>query len=195
MLKPDIRGLQADDQFMWEAAYFWLWPVARSAARRKLGPSCEADVEDVASAAIVEAAEQVGDVSSFEELKALTGIIARRRAVDHIRRMQAERRGGGRIESLAGREEEQAEERDPLAEVDSVELARVVARLLSRLSPKQRDLLRAYHQEGLTQAEIAERFGIPPGTVAVTLSRGLRALRTELERHPRLLKELKERLR
>lgn len=195
MLKPDIRSLQAGDGRMWETAFYWLWPIACGAAQRHLGNSYPADVEDVAVASITEAAELVGRVSSFEELKALTGVISSRKAVDHVRRMRAERRGGGKVESIEGREDLAAERKDPLAGVEAAELAKVLVDLMDRLPENHRKLLQAYYLEGMKQAELAERFGMPMGTVGVTLSRALKALRAELARHPRLLKELQEPLR
>src|SRR6266849_2439014 len=105
MLKPDIRSLQGGDSRMWEVAFHWLWPVAWSAAQRRLATFAPAEVEDVAVGAIRDAAEEVqaGKVDSFDELKALTGVIASRRALDHVRRMQAERRATGATETIEGR--------------------------------------------------------------------------------------------
>jgi hypothetical protein len=111
MLKPDIRSLQTGDARMWDVGFHWLWPVACAAANRRLATFAPAEVEDVAVGAIREAAEQVqaGKVESFEDLKALTGVIASRRALDLIRRMQAERRASGMTQTMEAREAEAAE--------------------------------------------------------------------------------------
>lgn len=197
MLKPDIRNLQAGDRFMWDCAFHWLWPLAWSAAKRRLANFAPAEIEDVAVEAIREAAEKVqaGEVESFEELKALTGIIARRRALDHIRRMQAERRATGATESIEGHEELASATPDPLEQVNSKDLARLLMNLTEKLLEHQQRLLRLYYLDGLKQAELAERLNMPMGTVGVTLSRALESLRVELRKHPQLMKELLEALR
>lgn len=197
MLKPDIRSLQAGDARMWDVAFYWLWPVACAAANRRLATFAPAEVEDVAVGAIREAAEQVqaGKVESFEDLKALTGVVASRRALDLVRRMQAERRAAGMTETMEGREDLASTEPGPLERVDSHELAKLLTALAAKLPERQRQLLQAYYAEGLKQAELAKAFGMPMGTVGVTLSRALESLREELRKQPQLMKELLEALR
>ena len=197
MLKPDIRSLQTGDRFSWECAFYWLWPVAWSAAQRRLVTFAPAEVEDVAIGAVSEAAEEVqaGNVRSFEELKALTAVIANRRALDYVRRMQAERRATDITETLEGREEPRSLVFNPLNEVNVKEVAELLVELAEKLPERHRELLKAYYLGGLKQAELAENFGMPIGTVGVTLSRALESLREELQKHPRLMKELKEAMR
>lgn len=197
MLKPDIRSLQTGDRFSWECAFYWLWPVAWSAAQRRLVTFAPAEVEDVAIGAVSEAAEEVqaGNVRSFEELKALTAVIANRRALDYVRRMQAERRATDITETLEGREEPRSLVFNPLNEVNVKEVAELLVELAEKLPERHRELLKAYYLGGLKQAELAEKFGMPIGTVGVTLSRALESLREELQKHPRLMKELKEAMR
>lgn len=197
MLKPDIRSLQAGDARMWDVAFYWLWPVACAAANRRLATFAPAEVEDVAVGAIREAAEQVqaGKVENFEDLKALTGVVASRRALDLVRRMQAERRAADMTETMEGREDLASTEPGPLERVDSHELAKLLTALAAKLPERQRQLLQAYYVEGLKQAELAKAFGIPMGTVGVTLSRALESLREELRKQPQLMKELLEALR
>jgi RNA polymerase sigma-70 factor (ECF subfamily) len=197
MLKPDIRSLRAGDRFMWDCAFHWLWPIAWSAAQRRLAACAPADIEDVAVGAIREAAEKVqaGKVESFEELRALTSVISGRRALDHIRRMQAERRASGATESIEGREELPSAAPGPLERVNAQDLARLLMSLTAKLPNHQQRLLKAYYLYGLKQAELAETFGVPIGTVGVTLSRALESLRAELQKQPQLMKEFLEALR
>ena len=182
---------------MWDFAFFWLWPVAWSAAHCRLGRVAPADVEDVAIAAVREAAEMVraGRVASFERLKARVGVIATRRAVDHLRRMQAERRRVRSTESMEGQEDLASAGPGLVEEVEAVELASLLVRLAARLPEHQRRILLGYYFEGLKQEELAEKLDVPIGTVGVTLSRAREALRSELEKHPALMKELLERVR
>jgi RNA polymerase sigma-70 factor (ECF subfamily) len=198
MLKPDIRSLQAGDARSWEIAYsVWLWPVAYSAAQRRLATLAPEEIEDIAVGAIQEAAElvQAGKVESFDDLKALTGVIASRRALDRVRRLQAQRRSAGLTETMEGREDLASPEPGPLERVDANELARMLTALAAKLPGRQRQLLQAYYLEGMKQAELAQAFGMPMGTVGVTLSRALASLREELAKQPQLMKELLEALR
>ena len=197
MLKPDIRNLQTGDRFMWDCAFHWLWPVAWAAAHRRLATLAPAEVEDVAIGAIREAAEQVqaGKVGSFDELKALTGVIASRRALDLVRRMQAERRAAGVTETTESRDDLASSAPGPLEQVDAHDLAKLLMGLAAKLPERQRQLLKAYYLDGLKQADLAEKFGMPMGTVGVTLSRALESMREELRKQPQLMKELLEGLR
>jgi len=80
----------------------------------------------------------------------------------------------------------------PLAPVEDAQLPpqadsaeRILERMIVRegldaLSPAHREVLRLAHEEGLTQSQIAERLGLPLGTVKTRLFHGLRALRAVL---------------
>ena len=52
---------------------------------------------------------------------------------------------------------------------------------LARLSPEHREVIRLAHYGGLTMREIAERTGIPLGTVKSRTSYALRNLRLILD--------------
>ena len=52
---------------------------------------------------------------------------------------------------------------------------------LNSLSPAHREVLVLAHYDGLTQAEIAARLGVPLGTVKTRMFHGLRALRDVLD--------------
>jgi RNA polymerase sigma-70 factor (ECF subfamily) len=80
----------------------------------------------------------------------------------------------------------------PLAAVDEEQVQaqpddadRIVASLavrdaLDSLSAAHREVLMLVHGEGLTQTQIAERLGLPLGTVKTRMFHGLRALKTAL---------------
>ncbi len=51
---------------------------------------------------------------------------------------------------------------------------------MESLSPAHREVLMLVNKEGLTQTQIAERLGLPVGTVKTRLFHGLRALRSAL---------------
>lgn len=198
MLKPDIQSLKEGDSRMWDIAFHWLWPVAWSAASRRLETFAPTQIEDIAVVAIREAAELVedGKVESFEDLKALVSVIANRRAKDLIRRLQAEKRSVGSTETIEGLEEVLASrEPGPVERANANDVANVLTALMAQLSREDYELLRAYYFRDRKQREIADTYGMQMGTVGVKLSRALRKLRAEIAKNPELVKELQEALR
>ena len=100
-------------------------------------------------------------------------LIARSRAIDHLRRHVPEPRDPQRT---GGWERE-----DPTASPDLLVERWAMAVRLTRLPPEEARTLRMRFQEGLSQTEIAERTGIPLGTVKTYMVRGLRRLRDLME--------------
>ena len=111
---------------------------------------------------------ELGSVRTF------TFTIARRAAVDLLRRRASRPLPVG---------EGAAERADvPQGEAfDALLLSLDVRDALGALSDKHREVLELMVDEDLGRAEIAERLGVPVGTVKTRAFYGLRALRTELE--------------
>src|SRR5919112_1510798 len=84
--------------------------------------------------------------------------IARNRIVDAHRRAAARPKRADDEEKL-----DDAAEID--AALDQAVLRWQITAALARLSPAHREVIRLAHYGGLTMREIAERTGIPPGTV------------------------------
>jgi RNA polymerase sigma-70 factor, ECF subfamily len=99
--------------------------------------------------------------------------IARNRVVD------ARRRAAVRPGMAGGMEPESPAELDRTLE--QAVLRWQVAAALARLSPEHREVIRLAHYGGLTLREIAERKGIPLGTVKSRTSYALRSLRLILD--------------
>jgi RNA polymerase sigma-70 factor (ECF subfamily) len=95
--------------------------------------------------------------------------IARRRAIDQIRRRSVRPAEGGT-----------ATERGTPDGVDRMLDGMVVRDCLVRLSPAHREVIELAHDHGLTQTEIAARLDIPVGTVKTRSHHALRALRLAL---------------
>jgi RNA polymerase sigma factor (sigma-70 family) len=192
-----MHRLRAYDPEMWEMAFQLLWPIAWSVANRRLSAFAPNDIEDVAVIAIEEAAAKVkdGKVGSFGLLKALTAVIADRRARDHVRRMQADRRKADQTVPIEGGAEPVSPAPGPLDRLDAGDLAIILMRILVKLPDRQRQLLEGYYLEGFKQAELAKKLGMPVGTVGVTLSRGLASMLKELQKAPKLMQEIVERMR
>jgi len=100
--------------------------------------------------------------------------IARSRAIDELRRRVPEPRDPGDGPELAA-------DPDPDASPDALIERWRVAHLLSRLRPEESDLLRLRFYEGLSQSEIAERTGVPLGTVKMRMVSALGRLREMID--------------
>jgi len=100
--------------------------------------------------------------------------IARNRIVDAHRRAAARPKHAEDADSL-----DNAAEID--AALDQAVLRWQITAALARLSPAHREVIRLAHYGGLTMREIAERIGIPLGTVKSRTSYALRSLRLILD--------------
>ncbi|MGE0027135.1 MAG: sigma-70 family RNA polymerase sigma factor [Thermoleophilia bacterium] len=100
-------------------------------------------------------------------------LIARSRAIDHLRR---------RIpEPVDPQAPHVTETEDPAASPDLLVERWAMAVHLARIPEDQARILRMRFHEGLSQTEIAARTGIPLGTVKTYMVRGLRRLRELME--------------
>jgi RNA polymerase sigma-70 factor (ECF subfamily) len=69
----------------------------------------------------------------------------------------------------------------PEARAAMSEQKRAVARALEALPPDQRQLIECAYFAGLTQSELATRFGLPLGTVKTRVRTGMMTLRRDLQ--------------
>ena len=101
--------------------------------------------------------------------------IARNRAIDRLRARAVRMRA---VETIP----EQPPVETPEASASVSERQRDVQRALEALPPGQRELIEQAYFLGLTQSELAARFGLPLGTVKTRIRTGLQALRGHLQR-------------
>ena len=104
-------------------------------------------------------------------------MIARSRAIDHMRKRVPEPRdplgsGGFAVTERSG---------DPETSPDALVERWGMAVRLGRLPEHEAAVLRMRFHDGLSQTEIAERTGIPLGTVKTHMARGLRRLRSMVD--------------
>ena len=119
---------------------------------------------------------------SEEKGRALGWLItlARRRALDRVRRFQAYFRAEQRLRAQ--------EENNPLndgvadgdAELEQRDLGARLERALAQLPEAQAEAVRLAYQEGLSQREIVARTGIPLGTIKTRIELGLRKLKNAM---------------
>ena len=120
------------------------------------------------------AASALGDREVAEEVvRTWLYAIARNRIVD------AHRRAAARPQHSDDHSLDNAAEIDEA--LDQAVLRWQVTAALARLSPAHREVIRLAHYGGLTMREIAERTGIPLGTVKSRTSYALRSLRLILD--------------
>ncbi len=101
------------------------------------------------------------------------------RAVDAVRREQALRR---RAEQASGMEPDVDEDPvdDLLAAIDLPRERKLVRAALGALPDEQREVIERMYFEGLSQSQIAERTGLPLGTVKSRTLLAMRRLRANL---------------
>jgi RNA polymerase sigma-70 factor, ECF subfamily len=103
--------------------------------------------------------------------------MSRSRALDRLRSRQSRQLKLQRIQTFA----DGVSQYNPLLEFVTVEeRSNLVREALKQLSPDDRQLLETAYFEGLSQSEIAQRDGIPLGTVKSRARQALKRLRTAL---------------
>lgn len=164
--------LVAGEPAAWREAFSRLWPVALRAAGGILKHGPEA--EDAASAALAQLAEQPVLPDTWAGLEALTAVIARRRAISHLRTRTAAKRGSGEIIALGDIATEPAAE-------SAADHALDIVTLLDQLDPTRRQIVLEHFLDGRTSEEIGSRLSLKPATVRSHLFRALQELRSWLK--------------
>lgn len=124
------------------------------------------------------------DAAQSQPMTWLTSI-ARNRAIDSLRRAQAQ----PRLQSGHAQDDEDTDVYDetadeaagPLELLSQASDARELQRCMAQLNPAQRQSLALAYYDGLSHAEAAERMGEPLGTVKSWVRRGLMSLKACLD--------------
>ena len=101
--------------------------------------------------------------------------IARNRAIDRLRATTVRLRA-----ALDAAPDGWLDDDTPESSASASERARAVKRALDALPPEQRLLIEQAYFLGLTQSELAERHGLPLGTVKTRMRTGLQTLRQQI---------------
>jgi RNA polymerase sigma-70 factor (ECF subfamily) len=157
--------LAAGEQGAIEEIYAALGPMVLGYLRRFVSRD---DAEDVLQRVFYELWRNSDRFDPERSLEAWVLGIARKRAIDHLRRNRHEVVPIEELRDIAGDDGRDLAER--------FARANEVRRALERLSPEQREVLTLAYFADHTQSEIAERLGLPLGTVKARMFRGLRRL-------------------
>lgn len=159
--------LRALDGAAWEELYRRMYPTMLSFAERRLGS------RDAARDAVSEAmARAVGSIERFSDRGSgpegwIFGILR------HVV-LDANRRSYRRPRSMAADVDVSGEHADGLMAADERAALRLA---LSRLAPRERDLLELKVVGGLSSADVAAALGMRPGAVRMAQTRALGRLR------------------
>lgn len=148
-----------------EDAYRALGPLVIAYLRRYLPPP---DVEDVLQRVFYEVWRSRDRYDPQQPLRAWVLAIARKRAIDHLRKRRDVVVPIEAMRDVAGEDGREAAER--FAWADEVRAA------LDLLPDLQREVIRLAYFGGFTQTEIAAALDIPLGTVKTRTARGLQRL-------------------
>jgi RNA polymerase sigma factor (sigma-70 family) len=167
--EPVGARLVAGDERALEECYQRYGPAVRGYLRRFVPPP---DIEDVLQDTFLDVWRCRGQLDPGRRFEPWLFAIARRRAIDSLRR----RRG---VVDVAVVRDLMGEDGDQLAE--QLAWAAEVRAALDQMPAEQREAIELAYFGQLTQREIAERLGIPLGTVKARVSRGLRRLAVLME--------------
>jgi RNA polymerase sigma-70 factor (ECF subfamily) len=141
----------------------------------------DTDTDDLLQEIFCEVWRQAAHYSE-DKGKALGWLVtlARRRAIDKLRKKQAYQRAEERL--LHETERDPAQENHHGVEEDAAaaDRAEILQRVISTLPEAQRDALTFAFYRGMSQREIAAHTGIPLGTIKTRLELAVRKVRTAI---------------
>jgi RNA polymerase sigma factor (sigma-70 family) len=146
-----------------------LVPVLRGWFRRRMGQ--DDTIEDLMQEVLIAVHNKRATYDPARPFGGWLFAVARYKMIDHFRR-QGRECPLGELEDLLPAAET-ADSGDARADVES---------LLATISPKQAAAIRATHLDGLSVAEAAEKQGLSPSDIKVSVHRGLKALAARIGR-------------
>jgi len=167
------QRIAAGDEHALEESYRLHGPMVRSYLRRFV-TNDEAD--DLVQTVFMEVWRSRGRVDANRPFEAWLFGIARKRAIDQLRR------GHHQVISIDVARELTGADGDQF--VDRLAWAAEVRSALSRLSDEQQEVIALSYFGDLTQQQIASRLGVPVGTVKARMARGMRKLANLVEGAP-----------
>ena len=166
-----VSRLRQGDQRALEECYNQHGPLVRAYVRRFVPRD---DVEDVVQKVFFELWRSRDRIDPQRGIVGFVLGIARKRSIDHLRRRR------GVIVDVSDFRELAGEDGDDL--IDRLTWASEVRSGLDSLGADQREALELAYFGDLTQQEIADRLGVPIGTVKARMARGMRRLAERIEK-------------
>ncbi len=164
------RRLRAGDERALEECYREYGPLVRNFLRRFVGVD---EADDLLQQVFLEFWRAHRRLDPSHSPAALLLAIARRRAIDHLRRRRHVVVDVESVRDLVGDHGDEV--------IDRLVWSSEVRQALALLSPDQRECLELAYLGGLSQREVADRLGIPLGTVKARTARALRRLAERIE--------------
>jgi RNA polymerase sigma-70 factor (ECF subfamily) len=172
-----MAGIRGGDEAALGALLHRHHPILRTVISRVLHN--DADVDDLVQEVMIETWNRC---QSYDEAKGkVLGwlvTMARRRAIDRVRRRQAYDRAEERLRGEVGSGVETHASADE--EVMTSDRAQLLQQLLDALPEAQREAIHLAYYRGLSQREIAAETGIPLGTIKTRLELAVRKLRASI---------------
>ena len=165
-----VSRLARGDESALEESYRVYGPMVRGYLRRFVPVD---EVDDLLQIVFLEVWRSRDRVDAGRPFEAWLFGIARKRAIDHLRRHQHEVVSVDTIRELSG------EDGDRI--VDRMAWAAEVRAALTRLSVDQQEVIEMSYFGDLTQQQIAATLGVPIGTVKARMARGMRRLAAHLD--------------
>jgi RNA polymerase sigma-70 factor (ECF subfamily) len=139
------------------------------------------DVDDLVQEVLLEIWRQAEHYHE-DKGKALGWLVtlARRRAIDRVRKKQAYSRAQDRYRYECEHDAESVICNDVNSEAASSETHEIFAHVLESLPDAQREAINLAFYKGLSQREIAARTGIPLGTIKTRLELAIRKVRSSI---------------
>ena len=160
-----VERIQRDDERALEESYRLYGPMVRNYLRRFVTDDETEDLLQVVFLEVWRSRDRIDPTRPFEAW--LFGI-ARKRAIDRLRRRRHDIVSVETVRELVGEDGDRF--------VDQVAWAAELRVALQRLSVDQREAIEMSYFGEYSQQEIADRLGVPIGTVKARMARGLRRL-------------------
>lgn len=174
-----VERVRAGDREAFSAIYDELAPMVFGVVKRVLRDPAMS--EEVTQEVFVEVWSSIDKFDPERaSLSTWSVTIARRRAVDRVRREQSQR---NRIDALAVQQDRNSDVGVDDEVVATAE-ARRVRLAVASLPDEQREVIQLAFIDGCAHGAIADRLGLPLGTVKGRVRGGLKRLRTQLGSTP-----------
>jgi len=157
--------LAAGDELALEESYRLYGSMVRRYLRRFVGGD---DADDLVQVVYLELWRSRERLDATRPLEAWLFGIARKRAIDHLRRRRHDVVSVDTVRELVGD--------DGAAFAERLAWSAELQTALARLVPEQREALTLSYFGGLSQSEIAAHLEVPLGTVKARMARGMRVL-------------------